>query len=172
MNHKTISLKLSLAAHATVALSCLFSLGIASAQAQTSNTAHEYSADGETTIETVQGLRVITLRENVYIKQNEVALTGDVAVLEYNQSNELQQVRVNGSPAHFEQTQAQADTPITGDSDTINYHAGTDTTVEFIGSASFYQPGNTLQCAQIKHTIENGATSGQACSGALSPQAN
>lgn len=172
MNHKTTSLKLSLVIQATLALSCLFASGIASAQAPTGSAAHEYSADGETTIETVQGLRVITLRENVYIKQNEVALTGDVAVLEYNQNNELQRVRVNGSPAHFEQAQAQADTPITGDSDTINYLAGTDTTVEFVGSASFYQPGNTLQCAQIKHTIESGATSGQACSGALSPQAN
>lgn len=134
--------------------------------------AHEYSAKGETTIETINGLRVITLRDNVYIKQNEVALTGDLAVLQYNKDNELQQVKVEGSPAHFEQAQEQADEPMTGNSDTINYYAGSDTTIEFIGSASFFQPGNTLQCAQIKHTIENGATSGQACSGALSPQGN
>ena len=53
-----------------------------------------------------------------------------------------------------------------------DYFAGLDSVVEFIGTASFTQPGTSLLCAQIRHAIETGATSGQACSGSLSPQTN
>jgi len=140
--------------------------------AQEANGSHEYSADGETTIETVNGLRVITLRDNVIVRQNDIELTGDVAVLEYNQNNQLQQVKVTGTPANFEQKAAQQSDVLTGHSDTINYYAGLESVVEFIGGANFIQPGTTLNCAQIRHTIESGATSGQACSGSLSPQSN
>lgn len=140
--------------------------------AQQANGSHEYSADGETTIETVNGLRVITLRDNVFVRQNDIELTGDVAVLEYNQSNQLQKVQVTGAPANFEQKAEQANDEVSGNSDTINYYAGLESIVEFIGSANFAQPGTTLRCAQIRHTIESGATSGQACSGSLSPQSN
>lgn len=143
------------------------------ALAQNGTGAHEYRADGETTIETVNGLRIITLRDNVFVRQNDVELTGDVAVLEYNASNQLQQVKLTGTPANFEQKPVQDSAePLTGNSETINYYAGAKSIVEFIGSAIFNQPGTTLQCAQIKHVIETGATSGQACSGSLSPQAN
>ena len=138
--------------------------------AQQAEGAHEYRADGETTIETINGVRVITLRRNVFVRQNEVELTGDIAVLEYNLDNELQQVRLTGTPANFQQQPSTDSSPITGYSDTINYYAGADSVVEFIGSASFNQPGTTLQCAEIRHVIETGATSGQACSGSLSPQ--
>ncbi len=159
------SLSLSRALTASVML-CL-SIGTFAAQEDT----HEYRADGETTIETINGLRVITLRQNVYVRQDDVELTGDVAVLEFNMNKELQQVRLTGTPANFRQQQSEADTPpITGFSDTINYYAGAESIVDFIGSASFSQPGTTLQCAEIRHVIETGATSGQACSGSLSPQ--
>ncbi len=140
--------------------------------AQEATQSHEYSADGETNIETINGLRVITLRDNVFVRQGDIELTGDIAVLEYNQSNQLQQVKLTGTPANFEQL-ASADTDIvTGDSETINYYAGTEGIVEFIGNAHFNQPGTTLSCDQIRHTIETGATSGQACSGSLSSQSN
>ncbi|MDP1931490.1 MAG: LptA/OstA family protein [Gammaproteobacteria bacterium] len=148
----------------------VLSPGSAILAAQQAAGAHEYRADGETTIETVNGVRVITLRENVFVRQNEIELTGDIAVLEYNLDNELQQVRLTGAPAHFQQQPQTNSAPITGYSDTINYYAGTESIVEFIGTASFNQPGTTLQCAQIRHVIETGATSGQACSGSLSPQ--
>lgn len=140
--------------------------------AQEAAGSHEYSADGETTIETVNGLRVITLRDNVFVRQNNIELTGDIAVLEYNQSNQLQQVKVTGAPANFEQKAELAGDVITGNSETINYYAGLESVVEFIGSANFVQPGTTLRCAQIRHTIESGATSGQACSGSLRPPSN
>jgi len=156
-----------------IAFSCLFG-GVISGitLAQEAANSHEYSAEGETTIETINGLRVITLRDNVFVSQGDIELTGDIAVLEYNQSNQLQQVRVTGTPANFEQ-QASASTDIvTGNSEIINYYASTEGVVEFIGSANFNQPGTTLSCAQIRHTITTGATSGQACSGSLSPQNN
>lgn len=154
------------------ALILSFSLTAVRSFAQEVAGSHEYSADGETTIETVNGLRVITLRDNVFVRQNNIELTGDVAVLEYNQDNQLQQVKVTGAPASFEQKAEQASDVVNGNSDTINYYAGIESIVEFIGSANFVQPGTTLRCAQIRHTIESGATSGQACSGSLSPQSN
>ncbi|MDO8273348.1 MAG: LptA/OstA family protein [Gammaproteobacteria bacterium] len=154
-----------------VGLTLLLGSGAATL-AQEANVAHEYRADGETTIETVNGLRVITLRDNVFVRQNDIELTGDQAILEYNLDNQLQTVRLTGSPASFQQTPGGESAPLTGSSETINYYAGNESVVEFIGGASFNQPGTTLQCAQIRHVIESGATSGQACSGSLSQQIN
>lgn len=152
-------------------LSCLLLTAEFSAvAAQESRGAHEYRADGETTIETVNGLRVITLRENVFVRQDDMELTGDVAVLEYNANNELQQVQLTGGPANFEQLGNAETEPLTGNSETINYYAGDEATVEFIGSARFNQPGTTLACERIRYVIESGATTGQACSGSLTPQ--
>lgn len=152
-------------------LSCLLlAAGLGMAVAQENRGAHEYRADGETTIETINGKRVITLRENVFVRQDDVELTGDVAVLEYNANNELQQVQLTGGPANFEQLGNAAAEPLTGNSETINYYAGIEATVEFIGNARFNQPGTTLACDRIRHVIESGATSGQACSGSLMPQ--
>lgn len=172
MKFKAVNLKrvVSTMLMSTIALS--LSLRAAHNFAQEAAGSHEYSADGETTIETVNGLRVITLRNNVFVRQNDIELTGDVAVLEYNQNNQLQQVRVTGTPANFEQKAERASDAVNGNSETINYYAGLESVVEFIGSANFLQPGTTLRCAQIRHTIESGATSGQACSGSLSPQSN
>lgn len=152
-------------------LTLLLTLAAAGLNAQEAPT-HEYSADGETTIETINGLRVITLRSNVFVRQEDIELTGDVAVLEYDRNNQLQQVRLTGSPANFEQKGASETDSVTGFSDTINYYAGTEPVVEFLGNASFSQPGTSLRCAEIRHTIATGATSGQACSGSLSPQVN
>ncbi len=150
----------------------LFLLGAATLSAQESVGSHEYRADGETTIETVDGLRVITLRDNVFVRQNAVELTGNVAVLEYNLDNQLQKVTLTGAPARFQQESENPSAAMSGYSDTINYFAGQDSIVEFIGTASFTQPGTSLLCAQIRHVIETGATSGRACSGSLSPQTN
>jgi len=150
----------------------MFLLGAAALPAQQSAGSHEYRADGETTIETVDGLRVITLRDNVFVRQNAVELTGNVAVLEYNLENQLQKVTLTGTPARFQQESDNPSAAMSGYSDTINYFAGLDSVVEFIGTASFTQPGTSLLCAQIRHAIKTGATSGQACSGSLSPQTN
>lgn len=150
----------------------LLLLGAATLGAQETAGSHEYRADGETTIETINGMRVITLRDNVFVRQNAVELTGNVAVLEYNLDNQLQKVTLTGTPARFEQEAQNPATAVSGYSDTIHYFAGAESVVEFIGTASFTQPGTSLLCAEIRHTIETGATSGQACSGSLSPQTN
>lgn len=172
MKFKAVYLKRIASTLMMGALALSLSFATTRNHAQEAAGSHEYSADGETTIETVNGLRVITLRDNVFVRQNNIELTGDVAVLEYNQNNQLQQVRVTGVPANFEQKAAQPNDVVTGNSETINYYAGLESVVEFIGSANFIQPGTTLRCAQIRHTIESGATSGQACSGSLSPPSN
>jgi lipopolysaccharide transport protein LptA len=153
----------------TLAILMLFASTL---QSQSGTESHEYSADGETTIENINGMRVITLRDNVYVRQNGIELTGAIAILEYSQENQLQKVTLTGSPANFSQIDQESPDIITGHSDTITYYAGTESVVEFIGNASFSQPGTNLLCAQIRHIIESGATSGQACSGSLSPQSN
>jgi len=150
----------------------IFLFGAALLQAQEPVGSHEYSADGETTIETINGMRVITLRDNVFVRQNAVGLTGNIAVLEYNLDNQLQKVTLTGTPARFQQESVDSANAVSGYSDTIHYFAGAESIIEFIGTASFTQPGTSLLCAQIRHTIETGATSGQACSGSLSPQTN
>ena len=172
MKFKVVNLKHGTSTLLMSALALSLALVANNNFAQEAAGSHEYSADGETTIETVKGLRVITLRDNVLVRQNDIELTGDVAVLEYDQSNQLQKVQVTGTPANFEQKAEQANDVLNGNSDTINYYAGLESIVEFIGSANFAQPGTTLRCAQIRHTIESGATTGQACSGSLSPQSN
>jgi len=149
-----------------------FLLTAATLRAQEPLGSHEYRADGETTIETINGVRVITLRDNVFVRQNAVELTGNVAVLEYNLDNQLQKVTLTGAPARFQQEAKDSSEAMSGYSDTIHYFAGAESIVEFIGTASFTQPGTSLLCDQIRHTIETGATSGQACSGSLSPQPN
>ncbi|MEY3667399.1 MAG: hypothetical protein RL572_939 [Pseudomonadota bacterium] len=154
------------------AMTLLCSLLAVGVSAQQDTGSHEYRADGETTIETLNGVRVITLRDNVFVRQNEVELKGDIAVLEYDLDNQLQKVTLTGTPARFAQQAEDAANAVSGYSDTIHYFAGAQAVVEFVGSASFTQPGTSLLCAQIRHTIETGATSGQACSGSLSPQSN
>lgn len=172
MKFKAVNLKRAISTMLMGVLTLSLSLTAVRNFAQEAAGSHEYSADGETTIETVNGLRVITLRNNVFVRQNDIELTGDVAVLEYNLSNQLQQVQVTGNPANFEQKAEQISDVVSGNSDTIKYYAGLESIVEFIGNANFAQTGTTLRCAQIRHTIESGATSGQACSGSLSPPSN
>lgn len=172
MKFKVVNLKRASSTILTGLFTLFLSLAANINFAQEAGVSHEYSADGETTIESVNGLRVITLRDNVFVRQESIELRGDVAVLEYNQDNQLQQVTVTGAPANFEQKAAQQSDVVSGNSATINYYAGLESVVEFVGDANFIQTGTTLHCAQIRHSIETGATSGQACSGSLSPQNN
>ncbi len=172
MKFKAVNLKRRLGALCIGLVAFTLSLLSTANYAQESTGTHEYSADGETTIQTVAGLRVITLRENVIVRQNDIELTGNMAVLEYDENNQLQQVQVTGNPANFEQKSKQDGESISGFSEMINYYAGLESVVEFIGGANFNQTGTSLRCAEIRHTIETGATSGQACSGSLSPQSN
>jgi lipopolysaccharide transport protein LptA len=131
-----------------------------------------YSADGNSTIATQEGVRVVTVRENVFIKQGSMELRGHEAVFEYDQENgELRRVSVTGSPASFQQLPENSNDLITGSSNTIYYHLGGENRIEFIGAATFTQSGSVMNCVEIRHSIDSGITEMTGpCSGTLPPQ--
>jgi lipopolysaccharide transport protein LptA len=133
-----------------------------------------YSADGNSTIATVEGMRVVTVRENVFIKQGSMELRGDLAIFEYDQQNsELRKVSVTGRPASFQQEPDGGGEVITGSSEHIYYYVGSDTRVEFVGTARFNQGGSVMNCVEIRHGIDSGTTEMTGpCRGTLAPQSN
>ena len=133
-----------------------------------------YSADGNSTITTLEGMRVVTVRENVFIKQGSMELRGDLAIFEYDQENsELRKVSVTGNPASFQQQPDGDGEIITGSSENIYYYIGTENLVEFIGTARFNQGGSVMNCIEIRHGIDTGTTEMTGpCSGTLAPQSN
>ncbi len=133
-----------------------------------------YSADGNSTIATVEGVRIVTVRENVFIKQGSMELRGDLAVFEYDQENsELKKVSVTGSPASFQQQPDGKGEIITGSSKNIYYYVGSENLIEFVGTARFNQGGSVMNCIEIRHGIDTGTTEMTGpCSGTLAPQSN
>lgn len=128
-----------------------------------------YYSDGGSTIEMVDGLRIITLRDNVQVQQGSMEISGAEARLEVDPgSDELRKVTVLGSPAQFQQQPAAGGALVEGSSDTIIYLTGNDATVEFLGSARFSQEGSTFSCERIRHALESGSTETTGpCSGTL-----
>jgi len=133
-----------------------------------------YSADGNSTIATVEGMRIVTVRENVFIKQGSMELRGDLAIFEYDQQNsELRKVSVTGKPASFQQQPDGDGEVITGSSENIYYYIGSESLVEFVGTARFSQGGSVMNCIEIRHGIDSGTTEMTGpCSGTLAPQSN
>ena len=136
-----------------------------------------YSSDGGGSIETIDGVRVTTLRGNVHIRQGNSRLWGDEATLEQDPvSGEMIRARVRGFPARFEYQSDDDAELIEGHSERIDYFTAAQngevhTIIEFSGDASFNRGRTALQCAEISHTLETGATSSPGpCSGVLAPQ--
>ena len=136
-----------------------------------------YRADGGGTIEIIDGLRVTTLRGNVYVQQGGNELWGDVARLEQDPgSGEILRVVLEGSPARFRRQEAGEEEAIEGHSDRIHYYSETvndelRTVVEFVGEATFSRGRTAIQCAEIRHYVESGTTdSSGPCSGIVAPR--
>jgi len=133
-----------------------------------------YSADGNSTIATVEGMRIVTVRQNVFVKQGSMELRGDLAIFEYDQQNsELRKVSVTGKPASFQQQPDGNGEVITGSSENIYYYLGSESVVELVGTARFSQGGSVMNCIEIRHGIDSGTTEMTGpCSGTLAPQSN
>lgn len=138
-----------------------------------------YSADGGGSIETVGATRTTTLRGNVQIRQGLIVIYGDTAQLEQDTvTGDLIRVTVEGIPARFTRNTGDAAETIDGSSTRIIYYNQPDpesatalSVVEFIGDASFTRGRTALQCSEIKHIVESGATDSPGpCSGILAPQ--
>jgi len=137
----------------------------------------EYSSDGGGIIETIDGLRVTTVRGNVHVRQGESQLWGDTARIEQDpESGMILRVVINGTPARFERRPSAGAEIIQGSSDLIIYFTDQtnevlQTVIEFIGTASFTSGRTALQCAEIKHFLESGTTESTGpCSGVLAPR--
>lgn len=139
-----------------------------------------YSADGGGSIETVGNVRTTTLRGNVRIQQGLITIFGDTATLEQDvSSGDLIRVTVEGEPARFVRDAEDSAETINGSSARIVYYNQPDTrsdnqallsVVEFQGQASFTRGRTALECSQIKHIVETGATDSPGpCSGVLAP---
>lgn len=136
-----------------------------------------YSSDGGGSIETVDDIRITTLRGNVQIRQGNSQLWGDEATLEQNPvSGDMIRASVHGSPARFEYQSGDDPELIHGQSERIDYfteeqNGNLVTVIEFSGEASFTRGRTALRCAEIRHVLETGATSSPGpCSGVLGPQ--
>ncbi|MDT8427681.1 MAG: LptA/OstA family protein [Pseudomonadales bacterium] len=133
-----------------------------------------YTADGNSTIANSNGQRIVTVRDNVFVKQGSMELRGSQAVFEYDiDSNELQRITVTGAPARFQQEPDSGEGLIQGSSDTIIYLIGAQAVIDMTGNASFNQNGSQMQCVRIQHNIDDGSTEMTGpCSGTLPPQSN
>lgn len=136
-----------------------------------------YSSDGGGSIETVDGIRITTLRGNVHIQQGNSQLWGDTAVLEQDPvSGDMIRARVRGSPARFEHQSGDSPELINGQSNSIDYFVQSQgdmlvTVIEFTGNASFSRGRTALECAEIRHILETAATESPGpCSGVLAPR--
>lgn len=140
------------------------------------------NTDGGGSIETVGNTQITTFRVNVRIQQGLVTIFGDSARLERDTvTGDLIRVIVEGTPARFVR-QAEITTDIiNGSSLQIIYYnqAPTDggiedllSVVEFVGKANFARGRTTLECVEIKHIVETGATDSPGpCVGVFAPPA-
>lgn len=142
------------------------------------------NADGGGSIETVNTTRITTLRDNVRIQQGLVTIYGDTAILEQDTTTgDLIRVRVEGQPARFVREAEVSTDTINGSSLQIIYYneappAGSTETellsvVEFVGEANFLRGRTALECVEIKHVVETGATDSPGpCVGVFAPAPN
>lgn len=139
------------------------------------------NTDGGGSIETVGNTQITTFRVNVRIQQGLVTIYGDTARLERDAvTGDLIRVTVEGQPARFVREAEISTETINGSSLQIIYYnetpapgsASTDllSVVEFVGEANFLRGRTTLECVQIKHVVETGATDSPGpCVGVFAP---
>lgn len=162
-------------------LACLIPAGVMAAALSDVNEDLIVNADGGGSIETVDTTRITTLRNNVRIQQGLVTIYGDTARLEQDTvTGDLIRVTVEGQPARFVRNAELATDTINGSSLQIIYYnqppaAGSATAellsvVEFVGEANFLRGRTALECVEIKHVVETGATDSPGpCVGVFAP---
>ena len=116
-----------------------------------------YTSQGGSTSRTENGVRTVTLENQVTITQGSLELTGDQAVYESDaESGTIQLITVTGAPAHYRQASDETGEMIEGDSDSIHYYVeGDEAVVEFIGSATLTRTNDILSCASIKYYTDS-----------------
>lgn len=132
---------------------CTMSYGAENTQAALLNEKVEWSADGNSTMHIVDGIRLLNLNENVRVTQGSLEILGDTAVLEYDEpTRELIKVTVHGAPVRYAQQLDTAGGQVKGNSNSIVLFTQDDTgetVVELTGNAHIESPDTTLNCAAI-----------------------
>jgi len=132
----------------------------------------EWSADGDSSMSTVDGARNLRMTRNVVITQGSLEIRGDEALLAYGvMSNELDRVTVQGAPARYRQELDNGET-VTGSGSTIVFRTDEDgnAVIEIIGSAEITSLDMNARCESIVYVAETGLirASGN-CAGAFTP---
>lgn len=142
----------------------------------------EWSADGNSSMTTENGVRSLRMSDNVTIIQGGLEIRGDTAVIEYRtETNELSRVTVLGAPARYRQAlddedgevDAKAGGPVTGSGDTILFYSDAEgnSIIELIGNAAIRSNDMETNCETIVYVaeLELIRASGN-CAGAFAPR--
>jgi len=138
----------------------------------------EWSADGNSSMTTENGVRSLRMSDNVTIIQGGLEIRGDTAVIEYRtETNELSRVTVLGAPARYRQALDDADSdagdPVTGSGDTILFYSDAEgnSIIELIGNAAIRSNDMETNCETIVYVaeLELIRASGN-CAGAFAPR--
>ena len=134
----------------------------------------EWSADGNSSMSTENGVRSLRMSDNVTITQGSLRIQGDEALLEFGTAtNELSRVTVRGAPARYQQELDDAGGLVTGSGDTILFYDDEDgnTVIEFVGNADINSRDMNTSCETILYLteLELIRASGN-CAGAFTPR--
>ena len=134
----------------------------------------EWSADGSSSMSTLDGVRNLHMTENVTITQGSLEIFGDEALLEYStETNELNRVTVQGAPARYRQALNEDGGIVSGSGDTILFYADEDgnTVIELVGNADISSRDMNTSCETIIYVTEQELirASGN-CAGAFTPR--
>jgi len=116
----------------------------------------EWSADGSSSMSTLDGVRNLHMTENVTITQGSLEIFGDEALLEYStETNELSRVTVQGAPARYRQALDDGGL-VNGSGDTILFYADEDgnTVIELVGNADIVSRDMNTSCETILYVTE------------------
>lgn len=133
-----------------------------------------YSAQGRSTSRVEDGVRFITLEQDVKVTQGTLEISGDNATFESErESSGIKRVTVNGSPAQYRQQLEEDGEFIEGESESIFYYVEGEPIVEFNGSATLRRANDVLRCVAIKYFTESRFTETTGpCEGVSSRPAN
>lgn len=143
-----------------------------------------WQADGDSAMTVEDGVRVLTMEDNVIVSQGSLRISGDRAVFEYAlQSNELTRITVQGSPVNYSQTLANGTDTVTGTSATLELYTESESSeseesgesiVELIGEASIESPDSSMRCAAIVYLVDRDLIREATgpCTGSLSSQSD
>ena len=134
----------------------------------------EWSADGDSSMSTENGVRQLRMADNVIITRGGLEIRGDQALIESSaETNELTRVTVQGAPADYRQSLDEDGGLVSGSGDIILFYTDADgnTVIELVGNAGIRSRDMDTRCESIVYVteLELIRASGN-CAGAFTPR--